>query len=218
MSPTPIFLKTSIAETATFAADLLSTSAAIALSTKSTFVGPTTNSMKITKSPSSESTRTTKMAESIATETSHSAVATNFLYTSRFTNNSIVSKPSVTGSQSAVMRTASLFSPIESKSMSTTSWPKHKSPGIGALPIATASQEFPASTAARSVRQSTVDPTSTTATPIGTASTLPPESVLISTAVSMDSVFPRNQTAQGRGSLVGCRIWGHTEVDMTEAT
>ena len=158
------------------------------------------------------------MAESIATETSHSAVATNFLYTSRFTNNSIVSKPSVTGSQSAVRRTASLFSPIESKSMSTISWPKHKPPGTGALPIATASQEFPASAAARSVHQSTVDPTSTTATPIGTASTLSPESVLISTAVSMDSVFPRNQTTQGRGSLVGCRRWGHTELDMTEVT
>ncbi|OWJ99067.1 hypothetical protein Celaphus_00009556, partial [Cervus elaphus hippelaphus] len=169
-------MPTSIAETATFVADLLSKSAAIALSTKSTSVGPTTNSMNITKSPSSESTRTTKMAESIATETSHPVVATNFLYTSRFTNNSIVSKPSVTGSQSAVMRTASLFSPVESTSMSTTFWPKHKSTGIGALPIATASQEFPASTAAGNVCQSTVDLTSTTATPFGTASTLPPES------------------------------------------
>ena len=158
------------------------------------------------------------MAESIATETSHPVVATNFLYTSRFTNNSIVSKPSVTGSQLAVMRTASLFSPVESTSMSTTFWPKHKLTGIGALLIATASQEFPASTAAGSVRQSTVDLTSTTATPVGTASTLPPESVLISTAVSMNSVFPRNQTAQGRGSLVGCRIWDHTESDMTEVT
>ncbi|KAB0343681.1 hypothetical protein FD754_020607, partial [Muntiacus muntjak] len=169
--------------------------------TRLTSVGPTTNSMKVTKSPSSESTRTTKMAESIAIETSHPVVATNFLYTSRFTNNSIVSKPSVTESQLAVMRTASLFSPVESTSMSTTFWPKHKSTGIGALPIATVSQEFPASTAAGSVRQSTVDLTSTTATPFGTASTLPPESVLISTAVSMNSVFPRNQTAQGWGSL-----------------
>ncbi|KAB0353842.1 hypothetical protein FD755_023464, partial [Muntiacus reevesi] len=169
--------------------------------TRLTSVGPTTNSMKVTKSPSSESTRTTKMAESIAIETSHPVVATNFLCTSRFTNNSIVSKPSVTESQLAVMRTASLFSPVESTSMSTTFWPKHKSTGIGALPIATASQEFPASTAAGSVRQSTVDLTSTTATPFGTASTLPPESVLISTAVSMNSVFPRNQTAQGWGSL-----------------
>ena len=24
--------------------------------------------------------------------------------------------------------------------------------------------------------------------------------------------------SQGRGSLVGCRLWGHTETDMTEAT
>ena len=24
--------------------------------------------------------------------------------------------------------------------------------------------------------------------------------------------------SQGRGSLVGCRLWGHTELDTTEAT
>ena len=24
--------------------------------------------------------------------------------------------------------------------------------------------------------------------------------------------------SQGRGSLVGCRLWGHTELDKTEAT
>ena len=24
--------------------------------------------------------------------------------------------------------------------------------------------------------------------------------------------------SQGRGSLVDCRLWGHTELDMTEAT
>ena len=24
--------------------------------------------------------------------------------------------------------------------------------------------------------------------------------------------------SQGRGSLVGCRLWGHTELDMTDAT
>ena len=24
--------------------------------------------------------------------------------------------------------------------------------------------------------------------------------------------------SQGRGSLVGCRLWGHTESDVTEAT
>ena len=26
------------------------------------------------------------------------------------------------------------------------------------------------------------------------------------------------EESQGRGSLVGCRLWGHTESDMTEAT
>ena len=25
-------------------------------------------------------------------------------------------------------------------------------------------------------------------------------------------------SSQGRGSLVGCRLWGHTELDTTEAT
>ena len=30
------------------------------------------------------------------------------------------------------------------------------------------------------------------------------------------SVLPGE--SQGRGSLVGCRLWGHTESDMTEAT
>jgi len=24
--------------------------------------------------------------------------------------------------------------------------------------------------------------------------------------------------SQGRGSLMGCRLWGHTELDMTEVT
>ena len=24
--------------------------------------------------------------------------------------------------------------------------------------------------------------------------------------------------SQGRGSLVGCRLWGHTELDVTEVT
>ncbi|XP_074215369.1 adhesion G-protein coupled receptor G4 [Camelus bactrianus] len=180
---TPNSLKTPIAETATFAADILPTSAAIALSTKSTSIGPTTNSAKITKSTSSESTRTARMAESVATETFHPTVATNFLYTSEFTKNSTVSKTSVTGSQSAVMRTTSLFSSIESTSMPTTSRPKHKSTGIGA------------STASGSVPWSTVEQTSATTTHIGTASTLPPESVLISTATPVDSVFPGNQTA-----------------------
>ena len=26
------------------------------------------------------------------------------------------------------------------------------------------------------------------------------------------------ENPRGRGSLVGCRLWGHTESDMTEAT
>ena len=26
------------------------------------------------------------------------------------------------------------------------------------------------------------------------------------------------EESQGQGSLVGCRLWGHTESDMTEAT
>ena len=30
------------------------------------------------------------------------------------------------------------------------------------------------------------------------------------------SVLPGE--SQGRGSLVGCHLWGHTELDMTEAT
>ena len=30
------------------------------------------------------------------------------------------------------------------------------------------------------------------------------------------SVLPGE--SQGRGSLIGCRLWGHTESDMTEAT
>ena len=31
------------------------------------------------------------------------------------------------------------------------------------------------------------------------------------------SVFLPGES-QGRGSLVGCRLWGHTESEMTEAT
>ncbi|XP_057573541.1 adhesion G-protein coupled receptor G4 [Hippopotamus amphibius kiboko] len=216
----PIILKTSIAETATFAADILSTSAAIALSTKSTSIDPTTNSMKISKSPSSETMETTKMAESIATETFHPRVATNFLYTSGSTKNSIASEPPVTGSQSAVMRTASLFSSIESTSMSTTSWPKYKSTGIGAFPISTASKEFLASTAAGSVPQSTVDQTSATTTHIGTASAQPPESVLLSTSAPVDSVFSRNQTASILATTdmeIPFTVYSTRSIEMTPA-
>ncbi|XP_032284131.1 LOW QUALITY PROTEIN: adhesion G-protein coupled receptor G4 [Phoca vitulina] len=191
----PKFLKTPVAETTRFTTDILSTSAAITLPTKSTSIGTTTNSMKITKSPSSESTRTTKMAEATATETFHPITATNFLYMSGLTKNSIISKTSVTGSQSTIRKTTSLFSSAESIPISTTSWPKHKSTGIDALSIATASQEFLAFTAAGTVPWSTVEETSATTTHVGTASTLPPESVLNSTVALVDSVFPRNQTA-----------------------
>lgn len=177
----PKFLKTSISEKATFIGDILSTSVAIALPTKNTSTGTTTNSSKITKSPSSENTMTTKRAGAIL-ETFHPTTATNFLYKSRFTKNSIVSK----------MKTASLCSSIESTSKSTPSWHKHKSTGIGALPISTASQEFLASTVAGTVPWSRVKQTSTH---IGTASTFPPMSVLISTAAPIDTVFPRNQKA-----------------------
>ena len=31
-------------------------------------------------------------------------------------------------------------------------------------------------------------------------------------------VVPQPGESQGRGSLVGCRLWGHTELDRTEAT
>ncbi|KAF3812675.1 hypothetical protein GH733_019477 [Mirounga leonina] len=179
--------QTPVAETTRFTADILSTSAAITLPTKSTSIGTTTNSMKITKSPSSESTRTTKMAEAIATETFHPTTATNFLYMSGLTKNSIISKTSVTGSQSTIRKTTSLFSSAESIPISTTSWPKHKSTGIDAPSITTASQEFLAFTAAGIVPWSTVEETSATTTHVGTASTFPPESVLSSTVAPVDS-------------------------------
>uniref|UniRef100_A0A5F5PIL9 Adhesion G protein-coupled receptor G4 n=1 Tax=Equus caballus TaxID=9796 RepID=A0A5F5PIL9_HORSE len=191
----PNFLKTSIAETATLAADALSTSAAIALPTKSTSRGTTTNSMEITKSPSSESTRTSKMAEAIVPEAFHRTTATHFLYTSGFTKNSTVSKTLATESQSAIMKTISLFSSIESTSMPTSSWPKLKSTDIGDLPISTGSQEFLVSATAGTVPWATMEQTSATTTHIGTTSAFPTESVLISTAAPVESVFPRNQTA-----------------------
>ncbi|KAJ8795243.1 hypothetical protein J1605_002867 [Eschrichtius robustus] len=104
--------------------------------------------------------------------------------------------------------------------MSTTSWPKHKSTGMGALPISTASQEFLASTAAGSVPQSTVDQTSATTTHIGTASALPPESVLLSTAVPVDSVFPRNQTASTLATTdteIPFTVYSTRSIEMTPA-
>uniref|UniRef100_G1L882 Adhesion G-protein coupled receptor G4 n=1 Tax=Ailuropoda melanoleuca TaxID=9646 RepID=G1L882_AILME len=192
---TPKFLKTSIAETTRFTADILSTLAAITLPAESTSIGTTTNSVKITKSPTSDSARTTKMAEAIGTETFHPTTATDFLHTSGLTKNSIISNTSVTGSQSTIMKTPSLFSSAESIPISTTSWPKHKSTGIDALSISTASQEFLASTAAGTVPWPMAEETSATSTHAGTASTSPPESVLNSTVAPVNSVFPRNQTA-----------------------
>ncbi|XP_015982977.2 adhesion G-protein coupled receptor G4 [Rousettus aegyptiacus] len=189
----PNFLKTSIAETVTFTVDILSTSAAIAQPTNITSMGTTTNYTKIIKSPSSESTKTTKMTEVIAAETFHPTIATDFLYTSGFTKNSIVSKTSANGSQLAIRKT-SLFSSIKSTAMST-SWAKKKSTGARALSISTVSQEFLASTVAGTVPWLTIKQTSPATTYIETASVFPPESVLIATATPVDVIFPRNQTA-----------------------
>lgn len=58
------------------------------------------------------------------------------------------------------------------------------------MPLSITSQEFLASIAAGSVLQSTVEWTSATVTLMGTASTLPPESVLLFTAAPMDPIFP----------------------------
>ncbi|KAG8507190.1 Adhesion G-protein coupled receptor G4 [Galemys pyrenaicus] len=181
---TPFFLRTSTTDVATSAADILSTSMAITLPTQSTSMSPTTNSMKITKSP-----RTTKMSKTIATEIFHPTTMTNFLHTSTFTKNSITSKPSVTGSQSAAVKTTSLSSSKESSSKSTTSWPKDRSTDIGTLPVPTTSQEFLASAASGTVHCSTVEQTSAT-----TTSAAASELVLTWTAPG-DSIFPRNQTA-----------------------
>ncbi|XP_004686014.1 PREDICTED: probable G-protein coupled receptor 112 [Condylura cristata] len=182
---TPVFPKTSTTDTPTSAADILSTSTAIALPTKHTSSGPTTKSIKITNSP-------TKMAETIVTE-NFCPTTTNFLHTSRFTKHSITSKPSVTRSQSAAVKTTSLFSSKETSSKSTTSWPKHKSTDTGALPVATTIQEFLASTAAGTVCCSTVEQTSATTTHIGTSPAAASDLVLTSTAPG-DSLFPGNHT------------------------
>ncbi|XP_049728988.1 adhesion G-protein coupled receptor G4 [Elephas maximus indicus] len=187
--------KPSVAEISTLAADTLLTSAAITLPTKSISIITNNNSMKTSNSPSSERTMTTKMAEAITSEAFHQTTATDFLYTSGFTNNSVVSKTSATRSQSAITKTTSLFSSVESTSMTTTSWPKHRSTDIGALPISTTGQVFLAFSTAGTVPWSTVEQTSATSTTIGTALAFPPEPELISTAAPVDSVFPRNQTA-----------------------
>nr|XP_035144762.2 adhesion G-protein coupled receptor G4 isoform X1 [Callithrix jacchus] len=188
-------LKTLVAETATFAVDVLSTSAAISTPNQSISIDTTTNSMKNTKSPSSANTKTTKMSEAMATEIFQPPTPSNFLSTSRFTKNLIVSTTSAIKSQWAVRKTTSLFPTIESTSMSTTSCLEQKSTNIGALSISTAGQEFAESRAAETVPLLTVEKTSPAATQIGTLSAFPPESVLISTASLVDSVSPKNQTS-----------------------
>uniref|UniRef100_A0A2K5DJK5 Adhesion G-protein coupled receptor G4 n=2 Tax=Aotus nancymaae TaxID=37293 RepID=A0A2K5DJK5_AOTNA len=188
-------LKTLVAETATFAVDVLSTSAAISMPNQSISIDTTTNFMKNTKSPSSENTKTTKMAEAMATEIFEPPTPSNFLSTSRFTKNSIVSTTSAITSQWAVRKTTSLFPTTESTSMSTTSCLKQRSTNIRALSISTAGQEFAESTAAETVPWLTVEKTSPAATHIGTVSAFPPESVLISTAAPVDYVTPKNQTS-----------------------
>ncbi|KAM6143311.1 adhesion G-protein coupled receptor G4 [Erethizon dorsatum] len=187
-------LRTSIVKTATAAADASPTSAAMTLPTQSTSVCNATDSMKTTKSPSSEITRTTKIVEAMATKTFHPTTATNFPSTSGFTENSVASQTSAIESQSVIMKTTSLFSATESTSMSTTSWPKHRSTDIAVPPISTSGQEFLVSTAAGTVPWSTVGGTSGKSTGIRTTSAFIPKSLLSSTAVSVDSVFPRNQT------------------------
>uniref|UniRef100_A0A8C2UVK7 Adhesion G-protein coupled receptor G4 n=1 Tax=Chinchilla lanigera TaxID=34839 RepID=A0A8C2UVK7_CHILA len=167
-------LRTSIAKTATSAADASSTSAAMTL-------------------PTQEIRRTTKIVEAMATKTFHPTTATNFLSTSGFTENSVAPKTSAIESQSVLMKTASLFSTIESTSMSTTSWPKQKSTDFTVPSISTSGQEFLVSTAAGTVPLSTGE-TSGKTTSIRTTSAFTPKSLLNSTAASVDSVFPRNQT------------------------
>ncbi|XP_007954203.1 adhesion G-protein coupled receptor G4 [Orycteropus afer afer] len=187
--------KPSIANTSTLAVDILSTSAPVTRPVMSTSIITTNNSMQTSKSSSSERMMTTKMTEAIASETFHPTTATDFLYTSGFTKNSVVAKTSATRFQSAIMKTTPLFSSTESTSMFTTSWPKHKSTDIGALPFSTTGQVFLEPSAAGTVPWSTVEQTSATTTHIGNASAFPPESELISTAALVDSAFSRNETA-----------------------
>ncbi|XP_006874780.1 PREDICTED: probable G-protein coupled receptor 112 [Chrysochloris asiatica] len=179
-------VKPSVAETSTISADTLSTLVDITLPTKSTSIITIINSKKTSKFPSSERMMTSKMAEALTSETSHQTTAADFLYTSEFTKNSVASKTSSTRSQSAIIKTTSLLSSIESMSMSATSWPKHKSTDFETLPISTAEQVFLAS--------SSTGTSSATTTHIGTASAFSPESELISTVAPVDSLLSRNQT------------------------
>ncbi|KAM6151611.1 adhesion G-protein coupled receptor G4 [Rhynchocyon petersi] len=181
----------SIAETPALAVDIASASSAITLPTKSTAIITPKYSMKTSKSLSSQRTVTTKMVEAIASETFHPTSATAFLHTSGFTKNSVVSKTSATRSQADIMKT-SLFLSVEPASMSPTSWLTHKSTNNGGFPVSTTGQAFP--TAAGTVPWSTVDQTAATTPHTRVVSAVSPETELISTAVPVNSVFPRNQT------------------------
>ncbi|XP_012873505.1 PREDICTED: probable G-protein coupled receptor 112 [Dipodomys ordii] len=172
-------LKTSIADTATFT-NVLSNSTMITLPSQSTLNCTTTDSMKITEHSSSESTRTTKMVEAVAPETFQPTRATHLFSIPGVTINPFLSKTS-TDSQTTSMNT--LFTTIKSTFMSATSWPVHKSTDTSALPIATPTQEFLVSTAAK---------TSAVTTGIGT-SLASPTDLITSTDAPVDSVFPTTQ-------------------------
>ncbi|XP_006881954.1 PREDICTED: probable G-protein coupled receptor 112 [Elephantulus edwardii] len=187
------YVKPSMAETSTLAADIISTSPAIILPTKNTSIITNNNFMKTNKPLSSPRTMTTKTVEAIASETFHPTAANTFLYTSGFTENSVVSKTSATRSQSDITKT-SLFSFAGSTSVSPTSWPNPKATENGKFPVSTVGQVFHASSAG-TVPSSPVEQTSASTSHIGAASVFPPQSELISTAIPVDSVFPRNQTA-----------------------
>uniref|UniRef100_A0A8C6RF77 Adhesion G protein-coupled receptor G4 n=1 Tax=Nannospalax galili TaxID=1026970 RepID=A0A8C6RF77_NANGA len=181
------YLKTSIAETATFAADGLFTSATIPLPTHSTPI-------RTTNHPYSKKTRTSKMVETVATETFHPTTATNFFATSGITKNSIVSETLAIKSQPTVMKIAP-FSVNDSTSVSTTSCHKHKSPDVAGLPTSKSKQESLVSSTARTVSGSTVEEILALTTDIGTMPAFPPQPLLIPTVTPVDSVLPENQMA-----------------------
>ncbi|XP_075394598.1 adhesion G-protein coupled receptor G4 [Tenrec ecaudatus] len=179
----------STAATSALAAGILSTPAAVTSPTKSTSKITTKNSMKTSKFLSPERTMTTKTAESLTSETFHPMTATDFLYTSGFPQNSLVSKTSSARSQTAFLKTTSLFSSIESTSVPTTST------AIGTRPFSTTDQAFLPSSAAGTVPWSTVEQALTTTAHTGAASVFPPEIALNFTAAPVESVLTRNQTA-----------------------
>ncbi|KAL6040407.1 hypothetical protein STEG23_015188 [Scotinomys teguina] len=187
-------LKPSMAQTATFSADVFFTSTSIPLSTQSTPIHTATGSMKVTQHSHLGKTKTTKMLEVMGTETFHPTTAIDFFDTSGITKNSIVSETLTTKSQSAVGNTTS-FLMTESTSMSTTSWPKHKSTDVATLPTSKSGHEFLVSSAARTASWSTLEETSAITTDIGIASTFPEECFFTPTAAPMNSVFPGSQVA-----------------------